>query len=222
MIDRCCEWGSPLRSRPVQEWSKALHGHSKSGGSALVSFIQFNLLQACVDRHRRAGSFNSPKLLMLSGIGDSKALKKVGVQSIVHLPAVGLSGLKFTSTFHSLRSKGKTCLIMCFSLTREYMLVPVVVAQYALFRYYVNSNATFETLLNASVIDAQVAQWLATHRGPLSQTTTNSIAWLRLLDSDPIFKKYQDPSSGPTSAHYEFIFSVSVIQTQKERFHLSF
>lgn len=43
------------------------------------------------DQCFRAGSFNSPKLLMLSGIGDSKALEKVGIQSAVNLPSVGSS-----------------------------------------------------------------------------------------------------------------------------------
>jgi hypothetical protein len=31
---------------------------------------------------------------MLSGIGDTKALQKVGIQSIVNLPSVGLSYLQ--------------------------------------------------------------------------------------------------------------------------------
>ncbi|KAJ7903220.1 hypothetical protein B0H13DRAFT_1717346 [Mycena leptocephala] len=36
-----------------------------------------------------AGAFQSPQLLMLSGIGDSAQLKKFGIPSIVHLPGVG-------------------------------------------------------------------------------------------------------------------------------------
>ncbi|RXF63976.1 choline dehydrogenase [Pseudomonas syringae] len=36
-----------------------------------------------------AGAFNSPQLLMLSGIGDADELLKLGIKSEVHLPAVG-------------------------------------------------------------------------------------------------------------------------------------
>ena len=36
-----------------------------------------------------AGAINSPKLLMLSGIGDSEDLSNVGIQVVQHLPGVG-------------------------------------------------------------------------------------------------------------------------------------
>ncbi len=36
-----------------------------------------------------AGAFNSPQLLMLSGVGDNHELKSVGVKPIHHLPGVG-------------------------------------------------------------------------------------------------------------------------------------
>ncbi len=36
-----------------------------------------------------AGAFDTPKLLMLSGIGDADELKAHGIQTIVHLPGVG-------------------------------------------------------------------------------------------------------------------------------------
>ena len=35
------------------------------------------------------GAFNSPQLLMLSGIGDTDALKKIGITPVQHLPGVG-------------------------------------------------------------------------------------------------------------------------------------
>lgn len=43
------------------------------------------------DYENSAGSFNSPKLLMLSGIGDDKALSNLGIPTIVDLPSVGMS-----------------------------------------------------------------------------------------------------------------------------------
>ena len=36
-----------------------------------------------------SGAFNSPQLLMLSGIGDADALKKLGIAPLQHLPGVG-------------------------------------------------------------------------------------------------------------------------------------
>jgi choline dehydrogenase-like flavoprotein len=36
-----------------------------------------------------AGAINTPQILMLSGIGDKTALENVGIQHVVHLPAVG-------------------------------------------------------------------------------------------------------------------------------------
>lgn len=36
-----------------------------------------------------AGTFNSPQLLMLSGIGDKNALRKLDIKAIVELPSVG-------------------------------------------------------------------------------------------------------------------------------------
>lgn len=36
-----------------------------------------------------AGTFNSPKIMMLSGIGDKDELKQVGIDAIHHLPGVG-------------------------------------------------------------------------------------------------------------------------------------
>ena len=36
-----------------------------------------------------AGAFQSPQILMLSGIGDSKQLSKFGISTVMHLPGVG-------------------------------------------------------------------------------------------------------------------------------------
>jgi choline dehydrogenase-like flavoprotein len=36
-----------------------------------------------------AGAFNSPQLLMLSGVGNADDLRRVGVESVHHLPGVG-------------------------------------------------------------------------------------------------------------------------------------
>lgn len=125
-----------------------------------------------------AGSFNSPQLLMLSGIGDREALKQFGIETIVHNPSVG-----------------------------QNMSDHVLLAN----PYTVNSNDTFADHTAPDVIASEIARWNATHKGPLSYTITNQLAWLRLSKDDPIFSKYRDPSPGPTSAHHELIFSVCCI-----------
>ena len=75
--------------------------------------------------------------------------------------------------------------------------------------WYVNSNDTFAELLAPDKITAAIAQWNATHKGPLSYMLSNHIAWLRLPKDDPIFQTYRDPTPGPTSAHYELFPLVS-------------
>ena len=73
----------------------------------------------------------------------------------------------------------------------------------------VNSNDTWEDHLAPDRIAAEIAQWNTTHKGPLSYTLSDHIAWLRLPKNDPIFQTYRDPSPGTTSAHYELLPAVS-------------
>lgn len=127
-----------------------------------------------------AGSFNSPQLLMLSGIGDKAALSKVGISTIVNIPSVGKN-----------------------------MSDHVLLAN----PWSVNSNDTFSDHLSATTIGPEIQKWTATHKGPLSYTITNQLAWLRLPKNDTIFKTYRDPTPGPTSAHHELIFTVRKIST---------
>jgi hypothetical protein len=55
---------------------------------------------------------------------------------------------------------------------------------------------------------ADITNWIATHNGPLADPTANVVGWLRVPQTDPMFTTAADPSTGPTSAHYEFIFTV--------------
>jgi choline dehydrogenase-like flavoprotein len=121
-----------------------------------------------------AGTFNTPQLLMLSGIGDPVELSKIGIEPLVDLPSVGknLSDHVFLSN---------------------------------LFEIDPNVNDTF---LDPAVIPAELAQWQQNRTGPLTDTGARQVAWLRLPDTDPIFKTYRDPTLGPRSAHYMFIFVV--------------
>ncbi len=72
-------------------------------------------------------------------------------------------------------------------------------------------NATFtydDVARNASIAQAYLAQWTANKTGPFATAPNEEIGWFRLPPSDTIFDTVRDPSSGPHSPHYEFIFAV--------------
>ena len=120
-----------------------------------------------------AGVFNTPQLLMLSGIGDPAELTSLGISVRVDLPSVGKN-----MSDHVL-------------LTNPWQ---------------VNNNDTFEQYLAPDVLPQNIQEWNQTHQGPLSWTLLNQMAWLRLPQNDAIIQAHGDPSPGPTSAHYQFIW----------------
>ena len=120
-----------------------------------------------------AGVFNTPQLLMLSGIGDSSDLTSLGVVTRVNLPSVGKNMSDHTYLFNA---------------------------------WQTNANQTLETYLVPDTLPQYIQQWNRTHQGPLSWTIANQMAWLRLPQDDPIIQAYGDPSPGPTSAHFQFIW----------------
>lgn len=66
---------------------------------------------------------------------------------------------------------------------------------------------------NATYAASQLAQWKKNHTGDFALGASNQFGWLRLPQNASIFKTVQDPSAGPTSAHFEFIFTVSIIDS---------
>lgn len=121
-----------------------------------------------------AGVFNTPQLLMLSGIGDPAELSSFGIKTLVNLPSVG----KNLSDHVQLANSWK-----------------------------VNNNDTHQTYLNPAVLPQEIQQWNQTHQGPLSWALLSQMAFLRFPEDNPLIKTYGDPSTGPTSAHYQFIWS---------------
>ncbi|KAJ6589469.1 aryl-alcohol oxidase [Mycena capillaripes] len=74
--------------------------------------------------------------------------------------------------------------------------------------YLVNSNNTNEAAArNATLAAEQFAQWNATRTGPLVDAPGGPKGWLRIPDNSTIFERFPDPSAGPNTAHYEFLFS---------------
>jgi len=120
-----------------------------------------------------AGAFNTPQLLMLSGIGDQAELTSLGIPTHVNLPSVGKNMSDHTLLGNAWR---------------------------------VNNNETFDSYLAPDVLPQAIREWKQTHQGPLSWTITNQMAWMRLSQNDTIIRNHGDPSPGPTSAHYQFIW----------------
>ena len=125
-----------------------------------------------------AGVFNTPQLLMLSGIGDPAELTSLGIPTRVNLPSVGKN------------------------LTDHVLLGNP---------WRINTNGTFDSYLAPGVLPQQIREWNQTHQGPLSWTFCNQMAWLRLPKNDTIIQAHGDPSPGPTSAHYQFIWGTGWI-----------
>ncbi|KAI8980777.1 aryl-alcohol oxidase-like protein [Trametes punicea] len=73
--------------------------------------------------------------------------------------------------------------------------------------WVVNSNNTFDDVLrNASIFNADLAQWLANKTGLFSNSFPNAVAFLRIPRNASIFKSVRDPSAGSCSAHFEMIW----------------
>ena len=120
-----------------------------------------------------AGVFNTPQLLMLSGIGDPAELESLGIPTRVDLPSVG---------------KNMT----------DHVRLPNP--------WQINESETFESYLAPDVLPQRIREWNETHMGPLSWTVTTQLAWMRLPPDDKIIQTHGDPTPGPTSAHYQFIW----------------
>ena len=70
----------------------------------------------------------------------------------------------------------------------------------------VNTNETFDTSLTPDILSQRIQEWNQTHQGPLSWTFFSQMAWLRLPQRGTIIQAHGDPSPGPTSAHYQFLW----------------
>lgn len=75
----------------------------------------------------------------------------------------------------------------------------------------VSSNDTLDELnRNATLQSEALNEWLANRTGPDVLSAGSQWGWLRLPDNSSIFENTTDPSAGPTSGHYELIFTVSI------------
>ncbi|TFK64709.1 alcohol oxidase [Pluteus cervinus] len=70
------------------------------------------------------------------------------------------------------------------------------------------SGATYDSVFrNPAEFNASMLEWQTSKTGPLANGAANQLGFFRIPSNNTIFKKVQDPSHGPNSSHYEFIFS---------------
>ncbi|KAI0342181.1 alcohol oxidase [Trametopsis cervina] len=71
--------------------------------------------------------------------------------------------------------------------------------------YIVNTNQTIPSFIAPDVIQQNIQIWNTTHQGPLTDSVTDVLGFLRLPDNSTIFKTVKDPAPGPNSGHWELI-----------------
>jgi choline dehydrogenase-like flavoprotein len=75
--------------------------------------------------------------------------------------------------------------------------------------WQVNSTKTFDDAeRNATLASEQLEEWSTTKTGPLIDSTTSQIGWLRLQKNSSLLQHFPDPSAGPLSPHFELLFTV--------------
>ena len=127
-----------------------------------------------------AGAINTPQLLLLSGLGPAPHLASLGIPLVLDHPDIG----------------------------QHLSDHPLVGSQ-----FFVTSAAddVIDPIArNATLLAELLAEWNETHAGFLAGVGTNQVGWLRIPDGASIWDTYDDPSAGPTSPHYELLFTVSV------------
>ena len=117
---------------------------------------------------------------MLSGVGPSSQLTSLGIDVLVDHPAVGQN------------------------LADQ----PLVANQ---FNVSAAEDDTFDPVnRNTTLFNELLQEWQNERQGLMTSNAVNHLGWLRLPANDSIWKTEQDPSAGPTSPHYEFLFQVRV------------
>ena len=73
--------------------------------------------------------------------------------------------------------------------------------------WQINTNQTLNTYIAPDALPQLIQQWNQTHQEPLSWTSSTQMAWLRLPQDNPIIQTYGDPSPGPMSANFQFLWT---------------
>ncbi|KAJ6521946.1 alcohol oxidase [Mycena vulgaris] len=80
--------------------------------------------------------------------------------------------------------------------------------------WLVNSTKTFDNAeRNATLAAEELEQWNTTRTGPLVDSVSSQLGWLRLPENSTILQHFPDPSAGPLSAHFELLFANGIVGT---------
>ncbi|KAI0033001.1 alcohol oxidase [Vararia minispora EC-137] len=84
--------------------------------------------------------------------------------------------------------------------------------------YYVNESAyTLDVIgFNASYNSEVLAEWQENKTGPLTLNACNQLGWFRNPEQYTTVDDIPDPSAGPTSGHYELIFTDAFVSFSGE------
>jgi choline dehydrogenase len=108
---------APIRRRKNLRIETRAHANrvilegKRAAGVEYVQDGQVKSARASKEVILAGGTYNSPQLLMLSGIGPEEALREVGIAPVHELPGVGRNLSEHASFFISYRTKGRISLI---------------------------------------------------------------------------------------------------------------
>ncbi|KAJ7493660.1 alcohol oxidase [Mycena latifolia] len=157
---------------------------SGSGDKSTFKTVEFASSTGGTARFRATAT--KEVILSAGSIGTPHILMHSGIGDSQSLASLGIMPV------HHLPSVGK-------NLTDH----PVV-----RFSFLVNSTNTFDNAArNATLAAEEFDQWNTTRTGPLVDATTSQIGWLRLPENSTILQEFPDPSAGPLSAHFEWLFA---------------
>ncbi len=141
-----------------------------------------------------AGSIGTPQILMLSGIGDQTALKKLGIKPILNLPDVGqnLQDHPIMSNYFLVNSNN----------TFDDVLRNVNILDADLAQWTKNRTGLFGNAPGNAVAFLRLANNAAIFKQFKDPSAGQLLASL-------VTSQRSDTRKGPQSAHFEFIFAVS-------------
>ncbi|KAJ6498864.1 aryl-alcohol-oxidase from pleurotus Eryingii [Mycena sanguinolenta] len=165
------------------------------------------LLHARVTRVLQTSSNNTFRTVeFVQDLGGEKYTFTAGKEVILSAGSIGTpnillhSGIGKSSTLTSLGVKPIHNLPSVGQNLTDHSLLSV--------SFLVNSSGTWEDAeRNATLAAEQLAQWNTTRTGPLVDSPTSQLGWLRIPDNSSIFEQFPDPAAGPNTPHYELIFA---------------
>ncbi|KAJ7881410.1 aryl-alcohol-oxidase from pleurotus Eryingii [Mycena leptocephala] len=129
-------------------------------------------------------------ILSAGSIGTPHILMHSGIGDSQSLASIGITPV------HNLPSVGKNLTDHPFLRTS----------------WQVNSTKTFDDAeRNATLASEQLEEWSTTKTGPLIDSTTSQIGWLRLQKNSSLLQHFPDPSAGPLSPHFELLFTNGIV-----------